>query len=493
MTKKQPISFGSLGVECVSSLEKTAAVARNEGPFRILVMGDFSGRESRGIVEPLHTRRIIPVDRDDIEDVLARLHVRLRLDLGGEQLDLTFADLDDFHPDRLFERLAIFRDLKEMRRQLDDPRTYNTAVQALRRLAGMEAPSRPITAPVTPAEQTGGSLLDRMLAAPETGSSGQDGLETFVEAIVRPHLVLGKDPEQETLKAALDAYISELMRLLLHHPAFQALESVWRGMHFLVTRTETDENLRIHILDVTLAELTQDLCTHDDLSCSALYGLLMVDLEEPWAVLMGSYCFDYADAGTLGRLSLIARAAGAPFIAQAHAHLIGCETPALTPDPHAWRYAPDPATAEAWDALRRLSEVRFIGLVLPCFLLRLPYGRDTDPIEHFAFEELGDYLWGNPAFACAYLLARAFTLHGWDLRPGVCQDIEGLPLHTIRDNDGSRLQPCAEVLLGDQALEAILARGIMALACLKDTDVARLVHFQSIADPPAGLSGRWHA
>ena len=93
----------------------------------------------------------------------------------------------------------------------------------------------------------------------------------------------------------------------------------------------------------------------------------------------------------------------------------------------------------AWEALRKLPEASYLGLALPRFLLRLPYGADTDPTERFAFEEMDarpehdHYLWGNPALACAYLLAQAFSQDGWDLRPGVVQEIESLPLHVYRE------------------------------------------------------------
>jgi type VI secretion system protein ImpC len=146
--------------------------------------------------------------------------------------------------------------------------------------------------------------------------------------------------------------------------------------------------------------------------------------------------------------------------------------------------------------LRRIPQATWLGLALPRFLLRLPYGQRTQSTEQFAFEEMPaggheDYLWGNPAFACAYLLGEAFVQDGWEFRPGQIPRIEGLPAHVYRANGESHLKPCAEALLTENAGEAILNKGLMPLLSIKGSDSVRLMRFQSIALPPAPLSGRW--
>ena len=103
----------------------------------------------------------------------------------------------------------------------------------------------------------------------------------------------------------------------------------------------------------------------------------------------------------------------------------------------------------------------------------------------------GDIAWANPAFACAYLLAEAFSESGWDMRPGEISEISGLPAHVYRADGESHLKPCAEALLSEDAAEAILDRGLMPLVSVKGTDAIRLVRFQSIAMPAAPLAGRW--
>ena len=237
---------------------------------------------------------------------------------------------------------------------------------------------------------------------------------------------------------------------------------------------------------------------------TGIYKLLAEQTVEtfggkPWTVLAGNYIFDnsHEDAELLGSIAKIAKAFGAPFISSVNDKVLGCESLAETPDTDDWQRLYGAEESQAWEALRKLPDAAYLGLALPRFLLRLPYGADTDPIEQFDFEEMSanpdhnDYLWGNPCFACVYLLAKAFTHHGWNLRPGIIQDIEGLPLYIYKENGESVVKPCAEVALTERAAEIILDKGIMPLLCFRNQDNIRLARFQSIADPLTSLAGRW--
>jgi type VI secretion system protein ImpC len=295
--------------------------------------------------------------------------------------------------------------------------------------------------------------------------------------------------------------MGEQMRAILHDPGFQALEAAWRAVFFLVHRLETGSELKLCLLDVSKAELAADLRSSQDLSSTALYRLLVKRSAgsqdvQPWAVLAGNYTFDGSveDVELLGRIAKIAAQAGAPFVAAASPQIVGCVSLANTPDPDDWS---QPADREAWDALRELPEATSLGLALPRFLLRLPYGKETEPIEGFPFEEVREnpeharYLWGNPAFACVYLLAEAFGQHGWNMRPGVVRDIQSLPLHTYQTDGQSLVKPCAETLLSEKAAERLLDQGLMPLVSFHGRDAVRLARFQSVANPLKPLAGRW--
>ena len=518
----EPISFGKLDFKLVASMDEPGGRPEPETPFRILILGDFSGRANRGLSDSRALARRSPllVDRDNLDEVISRLGVEIHLAMGGPDRPLVpirFSELEDFHPDRIFEQLEVFQALRETRQKLADPRTFSSAAAEVR---GWEATTAPAVASQRPPERprvasplsglTTSGLLDEIMDRSEDRPSearpspGSSEWRAFLQEVVRPHLVPRADPRQAELVAALDASIAELMRTILHDPDFQALEAAWRGADFLVSRLETDAQLRLYLFDLSQAELRADLVATDDLRSTGTYRLLVEQTvatpgAEPWAVLVGNYTFDHTleDAELLGRMAKIARGAGAPFIAAAHSHLVGCESLAETPDPDDWRGPTEAKGTPAWEELRKIPEASYLALALPRFLLRLPYGRETEPIERFDLEETADafnhehYLWGNPALASACLLAQGFSLHGWDLRPGAIKDIQGLPLHVYRIQHESRTKPCAEVLLTERAAEVILDHGLMPLLSFRDRDTVRVARFQSLADPVTRLAGRW--
>lgn len=516
----KPISFEKIEVNLVSAMEETTVVPEPETPFRIHILGDFSGRADCGIIEPgtVADRSPFLVDRDNLDEVLARLGVEIHLPIAGNDspsVTIRFAELEDFHPGRIFERVEVFQALRDIRKKFDDPRTFASAAKEVRSWTET-APesSEPLAEQrISQPEVSGlttGSLLDRMVEQaesrpPDTGALlDSSEWSAFLQRIVKPHLVPAEDPQQSELVASVDAAVANLMRTILHHPDFQSVEAAWRAVHFLVSRLETDTELKLYLIDISKAELAADLCEAEDLRSTGIYRLLVEQTVEtpggePWTVLAGNYTFDQTreDAELLGRMAKIAKAAGAPFISAASTHLLGCESLAETPDPDDWLRKPDTEDGLAWEELRKIPEALYLGLALPRFLLRLPYGEDTDPVEQFDFKEKppvpdhDDYLWGNPAFACVYLLAQAFSHYGWNLRPGVIRDIEGLPLHIYKEHGESKVKPCAEVVFTEMAVERILDCGIMPLLSFKDQDTIRLARFQSLADPLTSLAGRW--
>jgi type VI secretion system protein ImpC len=484
-------SFGKIHL---GTREAADARPTSDTPFRILVLGDFGGSARPA-------RRPIPVDRDNFDEVFARLGVTLRLPLADDAvLPLKFTELDDFHPDRLVRQVELFETLHETRQRLTNPATAAEAAAQVRSWIQRE-PRPPVEAAAEPMAASPGELLDQLLGEAPTEpapASGEGDWNALIRRIVAPHLVPREDPEQAELLAIVDEATSVQMRVLLHHPAFQALEAAWRGLHFLVRRLDTDSGLKLFLLDISKEELAADLA-EEDLGTSTLYQLLVEQTvgtpgAAPWAVLVGLYAFDQrpADVGLLGRLSLLAHASNAPFLAEARPALVGCRSLAETPDPRDWQ---PPRDTEAWQALRALPEAAWLGLAVPRVLLRLPYGSDTSPVEPFDFEEIAEdtgheaYLWGNPGLFCAYLLGAASNRAGWDLHPGTVQEIDGLPLVVRKQHDD--VLPCAEVVLTDRAAAAVLNHGIIPLRSVKDREVVMVTQFQSVAEPARPLAGRW--
>ena len=509
----KPFDFG--GVNLSAGEDSSGAHPAPETPFCIAILGDFSGRANRGIADAksIGKRRAWLVDRDNFDEVLSRsgAEIQLPMDESGV-LHLRFSELDDFHPDRIFQHVDIFAKLRDLRSRVQDRSSFEKVAEelGLRPRDAASQPAKPVPTVAPSAVQlASGSLLDEMIAQTEARGvtdrprRSTDEIHEFAQRVVAHHLVSTPDPRQPEIVAVIDRAIGSLMRAILHNPDFQALEAAWRATFLLVRQLETGSPLKLYLLDFSKQELAADLNSANDVRETGLYRLLVEQSvetpgAEPWSIIVGNYSFGSAsdDAKLLSRMARIASRARAPFLAAASPRLLGCSSLAATPYPREWE-APEPELARSWTELRHLPEAGSVGLALPRLLLRLPYGKKTSPIESFDFEEFADtpvheeYLWGNPGFAVALLLAKSFNETGWEMRSGSAIEIDQLPLHISLKAGESQAKPCAEVLLTEDAVERMLEEGIMPLVSFKDRDRVRLARFQSIAEPPQGLAGRW--
>ncbi|MGE3152925.1 MAG: type VI secretion system contractile sheath large subunit [Nitrospiraceae bacterium] len=492
-----------------------------EVPFRMLIMGDFSGRDILRDRTQQHTPakwRPIRVDRDNLDELPGKLDIGLHGPLLGDHapaITLRFGKIDDLHPDGLVRQIEPLRRLSTLRQRLANPTTFPEAADEVRTWVqpGPSIEARPPTTASPPrqadvSDPPATGLLDQILDQAPTSDRdlGDTEWQSFLQSLIRPHLVPREHPMAPQLIAQVDAAMGQILRTVLHHPAFRELEAAWRGLSFLVDRLDTDAQLQLYLLDLSRSDLTTDLLHGDDLRATQLYRLLVEKTvrtpgAHPWAVVGGVYTFDRTseDVALLERLAKLSQEAGAPFVAAAAPYIVGCSSFGTVPDPDAWE---NPADREEdhrrWQFLRQSQEASYLGLSLPRMLLRLPFGRETDAIAACAFEEMvgvpehEDYSWGNPVFACLVLLGKAFLEEGWHLRPGSVQDIEGLPLHVYRDEAGDSVtKPCAEAWLTEKAAERLLDQGLMPLLSYKNQDRVRLLRFQSIATPLSPLQGRW--
>jgi type VI secretion system protein ImpC len=330
-----------------------------------------------------------------------------------------------------------------------------------------------------------------------------DEVHQFARELAAKYSVSSPDPRQPDVVAAVDRAISDAMRVILHHSDFQALEAIWRSTFLLVRQIETGPQLKIYLIDISKQELAADLKASEDHRKSGIFRLLVekaIDTPgaDPWTVVVGNFSFgsESEDTELLAKLAAIAQRAGAAFLGEADPSLLGCASLEAAPHPRDWNESTVP---NPWKQVRLRPESGSVALALPRFLLRLPYGRETSPLESFEFEEFSGlplhngYLWGNPAFAVGMLLGQSFNEAGWGLRLGSLSQVENLPLHTYRADGGSHLKPCAEVLLTEEAVERILDCGLIPLVSYKGRDSVRVGRFQSIAEPQRPLAGRWQA
>jgi type VI secretion system protein ImpC len=379
---------------------RTKIAAPAEEPARYLVLGDFGGRRTD----------ILTVDRDSINDVLSIRHVSA----GGMQI----RDLEDFHPDRLFQRLEM-----------------GTAAEPEPEPAA--SPQADIAALLRPT-----SLLEQI------AEGGSDPFEQYVKDLARAHSAPQKKSVDRT------AALSERINSLLHHPRFQALESAWRGLDFAIRQMD-DTMARIHIVQFSKEDLAIDLAS-DNLRATRLYAILH---SRRWTAAVGLYSFDESQIELMARIALVAADASVPFLAEG--------SPVITSE-----------------LFRDIPEASHLGLALPRFLLRLPYGPRTSPIDSFEFEEMPGspvhrhYLWGNAAIACLAVLARGEAEN---------LNLDGLPAHTYKQDLEWTMTPCAELFMTETQVLALIDQGLMPLISYKDRPLVRLAGFRSVTSKPLAL------
>ncbi|MGE3818467.1 MAG: type VI secretion system contractile sheath large subunit [Isosphaeraceae bacterium] len=302
--------------------------------------------------------------------------------------------------------------------------------------------------------------------------------------------------------AAIDKKVSEQLQRIMHHPDFQRLEAAWRGLHYLVHHTgEAGGDVKIQVLNVSKAALAKDLQPGRKFDASALWRKVYEDAYgtyggKPFGVLIGDYEFSNhpQDVELLKGVAGIAAAAHAPFLSAASASLFGwsdfteqSETTSLAKLMEGAEYA-------NWRSFRAMDDSRYVGLCLPHFLLRLPYGRDTVAVEGFEFEEDVDgrdnskYLWGNTAYALGVRMVEAFAKHSW------CASIRGvenggmvsnLPIHNYRTDAGTIAAKCpVEVSLNDRREKEFCDVGLIPLVHHLDENHAVFFGTNSCHKPP---------
>ncbi len=465
--------------------------------FRLLVLGNFSGHGTRAT--PLAGRVPGRVDVDNFEAFFRRLAPRLRLSLqSGTEVALELTSLEDFHADALYRRLPLFQAPRDLRSRLMNPASFAAAAAEL---YGRPADAVP---------ESDSSTLDRLLGAGPAGTpqrastpSGHAGLiDGLLRQAVAPHVVAAPSPQRDICLQTLDARVATQLSEVLHHPEFQALEAAWLSLRSLVASLGGNAEIHLEVLDASRAELAADLAAADTARSGLWVQLVEGGTGAPGGAARSAVaaCFSFGpgteDLNLLAALAAVSAGTGAPLLVDASPALLGIAAIAAQPDPRDWPGLA-PADAARWQALRQSALAPWIGLALPRVLARLPYGRRGEPMESLPFEELGpnfpheSCLWGSAALALAQVLGLGFLENGEDMVPGDLLDLGELPAF-VHEVDGERLLlPCAEVLLGERAVDALLSRGLMPLISHRDRNAIRVPRFQSIASPAAPLAGHW--
>jgi len=306
----------------------------------------------------------------------------------------------------------------------------------------------------------------------------------------------------EAMIAAIDRKLTEQVNLVLHHPDFQALESAWRGLHFLVNNTETDENLKIRVFNVSKKDLHKTLRKFKGTAWdqSPIFKKMYEEEYgqfggEPYGALVGDYYFDHSprDVEILGEMAKVAAASHCPFLTGAEPSLFQMDSWQELANPRDLTKIFQTPEYAAWRSLRQSEDSKYLGLAMPRFLGRLPYGAKTDPVEEFDFEEDTEgassdkYGWVNAAYGMARNITRAFKLYGWCTKIRGVESggaVDNLPTHTFPSDDGGVDMKCpTEIAISDRREAELAKNGLMPLIHRKNSDMAAFIGAQSLHQP----------
>jgi type VI secretion system protein ImpC len=302
--------------------------------------------------------------------------------------------------------------------------------------------------------------------------------------------------------AHLDRKLTEQMNEILHAPEFQQIESAWRGLHYLVTNSETDATLKVKVMNVGKKELLNNLRLYPGARWDQSPMFKQVYEQEfgqlggePFGAIVADYYFNHEalDVTLLRSLSKIASSAHAPLLTAADPSLMGMDTWTELMNPRDLSKLFDTPDYAAWKSLRDSEDSRYLGLCMPRVLSRLPYGSKSDPVEEFAFEEDTDghkgnnYSWMNAAYAMAVNVNRAFKEYGWCTRIRGVQsggEVVNLPVHTFPTDDGGVDLKCpTEIAITDRREAELSKSGLIPLVHRKNTDKAAFIGAQSVYAP----------
>ncbi len=369
-----------------------------------------------------------------------------------------------------------------------------------------EAQAQPQGAAATLESNEFSSLLQREFKpkSDRAKEAVESAVKTLAEQALADTSLISADAIKsiESIIAAIDAKLTEQINLILHHEDFQKLEGAWRGLHYLVNNTETDEMLKIRVMNISKKELGKTLKKYKGVAWDQSPIFKKVYEEEygqfggePYGCLVGDYYFDHSpqDVELLNGMAQVSAGAHTPFIAAAAPTVMQMDSWQELSNPRDLTKIFQTPEYAAWRSLRESEDSRYIGLAMPRFLARLPYGAKTDPVEEFDFEESsegadhGKYCWANSAYAMGVNINRAFKFYGWCTRIRGVESggsVEGLPTHTFPTDDGGVDMKCpTEIAISDRREAELAKNGFMPLIHRKNSDFAAFIGAQSLQKP----------
>jgi type VI secretion system protein ImpC len=331
---------------------------------------------------------------------------------------------------------------------------------------------------------------------------GKDLVKQFVKEVLAGTITIGRDTEAmiNSRIAQIDHLISLQLNEVMHAPEFQKLEGSWRGLRYLISQSETSDKLKIKILNVNKKELLRDLQRAPEFDQSALFKKVYEEEfgvfgGSPFGALIGDYEFGKSgqDIELLEKVAQVSAAAHAPFLTAASHEMFNLDSYTQLDAPRDLARVFDTTEYAKWKGFRQSEDSRYVGLTCPRILIRLPYGKDTVPVDDFNYEEKVDgtdhskYLWANSAWSLGARLTSAFAQHGWcacirGVESGGL--VEGLPVHNFQTGEGDVAMKCpTEVPITDRREKELADLGFIPLVHCKGTDYAAFFSVQSTQKP----------
>ncbi len=338
----------------------------------------------------------------------------------------------------------------------------------------------------------------------EAKSAVEQAVQTLAQQALANTKVISSDAMKsiEAMIAALDKKLTEQINVIMHHVDFQKLESAWRGLHYLVNNTETDEQLKIRVMNVSKQDLGKTLKRFKGTAWdqSPIFKKLYEEEYgqfggEPFGCLVGDYHFDHTppDVELLTEMSKVAASAHAPFLAGASPSVMQMESWQELANPRDLTKIFQTPEYASWRSLRESDDSRYLCLCMPRFLSRLPYGAKTNPVDAFDFEEDTEgaqhdkYGWSNAAYAMATNITRSFKEFGWCSRIRGIESggaVQNLPTHTFPTDDGGVDMKCpTEIAISDRREAELSKNGFLAMVHRKNSDFAAFIGGQSLQKP----------
>jgi len=352
------------------------------------------------------------------------------------------------------------------------------------------------------------SLLDRIiddgrLARGESQRGfAKDVVGEFVAQIMAGEMTVSKNTEAmiNARISAIDKLISDQLNEVMHHEDFQKIEGSWRGLHYLVSQSETGEKLKIRVMNVNKKDLLKDMEKASEFDQSTLFKKIYEEEfgmfgGASYGALIGDYEFTGhpQDLALLEKISQVAAAAHAPFISAAGPELFNLDSFTELGEPRDLAKIFQSVEYAKWKSFRESEDSRYVALAMPHILMRLPYGKANVPVESFDFEEQVDgkdhkkYLWGNAAYALGTRLTDAFAKYHWCAAIRGVEGgglVQGLPVHTFQTDEGDVALKCpTEIAITDRREKELADLGFIPLVHCKGTDYAAFFSTQSANKP----------